>query len=179
MPQLNWALRAVIQRVLTSPTPARFGTILIGRSLSHSPPFLDHIFCVLLLRHLNAPTTSMTHRLHTSVTMWSFSGIHCGPFPNEYRRHSPWIPLNIIAQNNSWWLPKHTYLAMTRRSQQFSPPAILERENASGMRCVTLTRNIIRRTQSYCLSKQPCKIISKRRYSCCPKKHRCPPHRRS
>ena len=70
---------------------------------------------------LDTRTPPMTHRLHASVTMWLFSGIHLR-FSHNGRYHgSLWILSNISALNSSSWPRKPAYLAMIRRSQ---PPLL-------------------------------------------------------
>ena len=81
----------------------------------------------------------MTHRLHTSVTMSFFSGIHRRLSHSGRHHRSLWTLSNIIALNSSLWPRKLAYLAMTRRSQPSLLPMTPESRNASAVKCVTLT----------------------------------------
>ena len=95
--------------------------------------------CAPLSTRLNTPTPPMTHRLHTSMTMSSFSGIHLRFSHNKRCHRSLWILSNTIALNSSRWPRKPAYLAMRRRSQPFLLQMTLETKNASAVKCVTLT----------------------------------------
>ena len=53
--------------------------------------------CAPLSSRLNTPTPPMTHRLHTSMTMSSFSGIHLRFSHNKRCYRSLWILSNTIA----------------------------------------------------------------------------------
>ena len=50
---------------------------------------------------LNTPTPPTTHRLHTSMTMSSFSGTHLRPSHNGRSHRSLWTLSNITARNSS------------------------------------------------------------------------------
>ena len=77
-------------------TTAQIAKILNGRGLSQPPPFLRRMTCAPLSSHLNTLTPPMIHRLHTSATMSSFSGIRLRFSHNGRYYHSLWILSKII-----------------------------------------------------------------------------------
>ena len=103
------------------------------------PQFLSRMTCAPLSSRSNSLLPPMTHRLHISVTMSFFSGIHGRLFHNGRHRRSLWILSNIVALNSSSWPRKLACLAMPRRSQPSLLPTTPESRNASAVKCVTLT----------------------------------------
>ena len=83
------------------------------------------------------PPFVLTHRLHTSVTMSLFSGIHLRFSHNGRYHRSLWILSNIIALSSSLWPRKPAYLAMIRRSQPSLLQMTPESKNASAVMYAT------------------------------------------